>query len=186
MVRHAEEKYDFKIPRTSTDENRLASVNSILFALTIFSIPPHTTHSPSAAHLVPHLKLVFSTMLTNSWGFRPVQAEPGFNQCKLSLWQILVTFQRMNSSLITCFLFFSKTVLTNREKEQPDARQMTLPFKHQRHCNRDYKSSCHGESYITAGKLPGHHFFVWSVASHASVCPELNNRSGSTFFIRGR
>lgn len=159
MVRHAEEKHDCKIPRTSIDENRLASGNSFLSALIIFFINRSTPHAPFAAHLVSHLKTVFAAMLKYGWCFSPVQPEPGFNQPNVSLWQALPISQRMNACILACFLFFSTTVLTNREKEQPDGRQMTLPFKRQRHCNRDYKPSCHGETHITAGNLDSFFFF---------------------------
>ena len=180
MDRHAEEKHDYKTPRTSTDENRLVCGNSILSALIIFFINRCTTHSSFAANLVPHLKTIFSTMLKYSRCFRPVQPEPGFNPPSLSFWQSSIISQRMDACLLACFLFFSKTVLTNREKEQPSGRQSALPFKHQRYRNRDYKSSCHDESYITAGKLPGC-FFIGFAASHASMYPEMNNRPGATF-----
>ena len=185
MVRHAEEKHDFKIPRTSTDEKRLASWNSILSAPIIFFINCFTTNSLFAAHLGLPLKTISSTMLKNSWHFKSVQPEPGFSQPNFSLiWQSFIISQRMDASFTTCFLLFSKTVLTDREKKQPVPRQTALPFKHQRHRNRDYKTSCHGESYITAGKLPGR-FLVWFTASHASLCPEVNNRSGSTLLLGG-
>ena len=183
MVRHAEEKHDFISPRTSTDENRLACGNSFLSVLIIFFINRCTTNSPFAAHLVIHLKTAFSTMY--SWCFRPVQPEPGFNPPTTSFWQASIISQRMNASLIACSLFFSKTVLTNRGKEQPNGNQIALPFKHQRHGNCDYKSSCHDESYMTAGRLTVY-FFVGFSASPASMYTEMDNRPGATFFIRGR
>jgi hypothetical protein len=184
MVRHAEKKQVFKIPRTSTDENCLASGHSILSILIFLFINRCTTNSSSAAHRVPYLKTVISLMLIYNWCFGPVQPEPRFNPPTLSFWQDSIISQWMNASLIACFLFFSKTTSINRGKEKPSGMQMPLPFRHQRHCNCDYKTCCHDESYITAGKLPGC-FFVGFAASHASRHPKMNNRPGATFLLGG-
>ena len=162
MVRHAEEKFDCTDARLACSGKRLSCDDSVLPARTVWrrdlSADDNTLHSINVRHpLTVSEAMGFKRRLR----YRQPACEKtglGFNRPGSLLRRYVIDSRLSNSSDGVHFFLFSKIPMIDREKEPPNWKRFSVPFRQQRHGACDFGHCCHDESHITAGFTSGFWF----------------------------